>query len=418
VSPRVRLTGTALVAERQTVMPGVQWQATPDIATALVAGLGSGRPYAASSVVARQGPLAITASYAWNPSRFRRSPVPTPNQTEVDRENLQLVYEVGPELSVGIARQNFVQDSADGQAAVRATGNSLFAGGVYRDIRLTAGLYHSRSQGLGNLSSYFGAGRELASWLDAEVFLLQSRPDGRPVQTTPIANLRWRISPRVGLMQQVSIHDGRPTALLGASLRTSIGEFAADYQIVHQPFEPLQPFRSTLNLTARLQLGGYSTSLGTYIQPDGSVDYAASGSTFLYMGAFGGVRPTQVGGGRLGRYLVRGVVRDESGVPVEGAALELGSEVTFTNSSGEFFVRTRRPDRYPLSVKLEEFLLPGRWEILRAPTEVRAEAEERAVAVEIVLRRQTASVPAVQPPAPAASDTIYRKPDSERAPSF
>ena len=391
LSPTVTATGSALVADHQSVVPGVEWQPTPDISTAFAAGTGSGRPYAASSVVARRGAFGIKAAYVWNPERFRRSPVPTPNQTEVDRENFQVTYDLNQEFSIGFARQNFVQDSSDGQAPLRATGNSLFAGGVWHDLRLTAGLYDSRSQGISNLSSYLGVGREVSSWLDAELFLLQSRPEGMPVETTPIANLRWRLSPRIGLMQQLSVHSGRPRILLGASLRTALGEFGADYQIVHQPFEPFHPFRSTLNLTARLQLGGYSTSVGTYIQPDGSVDYAASGSTFLYMGGFGGVQPNQVGNAGLGRYIVQGSVRDEAGQPVEGAALEIGGEVIFTNSSGEFFVRTRRPQRMPLEVKLDEFLLPGRWEVITAPAEVKAESENRAAAVEIILSKKAPS---------------------------
>jgi hypothetical protein len=390
ISPTVTLTGSALIAERQTIMPGVEWNAGPEVTTALVAGAGSGRPYVASSVLGRRGPVGVKAAYVWNPDRFRRAPVPTPNQTEVDRENIQVTYDVSPEFTVGIARQNFVQDSADMRAPIRATGSSVFGGGSWHDLRLTAGLYDSRSQGISNLSSYLGVGREVSSWLDAELFLLQSRPEGMPVETTPIVNLRWRVSPRVGLMQQFSVHGGRPTVLLGANLRSAIGELGVDYTIVHQPFEPLQPFRSALNLTARLQLGGYSTSLGTYIQPDGSVDYAASGSTFLYMGGIGGVQPNQIGNAGLGRYMVRGVVRDESGAPVEGAALEIGSEVTFTNSSGEFFVRTRRPNRLPLVVKLDEFLLPGHWEVVTAPAELKAEPETRATNVEIILGRKSA----------------------------
>ena len=391
ISPTVTVTGSALVADEQTVVPGVEWRAAPEVLTALVAGAGSGRPYVASSVLARRGALGLKAAYVWNPQRFRRSPVPIPNQTEVDRENIQLTYDLDPEFTIGFARQNFVQDSSDAQAQVSATGNSLFGGGTWHDLRLTAGLYDSRSQGISNLSSYLGVGREVTSWLDAEFFLLQSRPEEMPVETTPIVNLRWRVSPRIGLMQQLSVHSGRPSVLFGASVRSALGEFGVDYQIVHQPFEPLQPFRSALNLTARLQLGGYSTSLGTYIQPDGSVDYAASGSTFLYMGAFGGVQPNQIGNGGFGRYLVRGRVRDEAGAPVEGAALEIGGEVTFSNSSGEFFVRARRPRRLPLVVKLDEFLLPGHWDVIAAPDEVRAEQEDRAANVEIILARKAPS---------------------------
>jgi hypothetical protein len=258
-------------------------------------------------------------------------------------------------------------------------------------VRLTAGLYDSHSEGISNLSSYFAVGRELTRWLDAELFVLQSRPDGRPAVTTPLANLRWRISPRVGLSQQISWQDGRPAVLFGASLVTPIGEFGADYQIVHQPFKPFNPFRSALNLTARLQLGKYATNVGTFVQPDGSVDYAASGSTFLYLGSFGGAQPHQLGG-RMSRYVIRGTVRDEAGYPIEGAAVDLGGEIVFTNSSGEFFLRVGRPRRVPVTVMPAEFLLPGQWEILSAPAEAVAAPEDQSKAIEVILRRPAASL--------------------------
>jgi hypothetical protein len=343
----------------------------------------------------------VKASYAWNPDRFRRAPVPTPNQTEVDRENVMLTYDLTPEFSVGVGRQNFVQDSADSKPPLRATGNTIFAGGRWHDIRLTAGLYDSRSQGISNLSSYAAVGRSITSWLDAEVFLLQSRPEGQPTVTTPLTNLRWRLSPRLGVSQQISWHDGRPTVLFGASLITSFGEFAADYQIVHQPLQPFNPFRSALNLTARLQLGSYSTSLGTYVRPDGAVDYSASGSTFLYMGALGGIQPQWIGP-RMARYVVRGTVRDEAGSAVEGAAIDFDGEVVYTNSAGEFFLRAKHPQLYRVSVLSGEFLLPGKWEVVSAPAQVSASEEDKASPVRIVLRPMTATQvpPAVDDDAP------------------
>jgi hypothetical protein len=414
LTDRVRVSADAVFTRRQTVMPGVQWQATPDLTTALVAGAGSDRPYAASSAYFRRGDLEVKSSYVWNPHRFRRADVPGPNQAETDRENLQVSYAVSPNLSVGFARQNFVQDSADTQPIVRASGNSFFASGRVRDFRLAGGLYDSRAAGVHNLSSYAAIGRQIASWLDAEGFLLQSRPEGLPVTTTPILHLRWTVSPRLGLNQQVIFNDGRPTVLLGAVIRTGIGEFGADYQIVHQPFRPFDPFRSSLNLTARLQLGNYSTSLGTYVREDGAVDYSASGSTFLYMGGMGGIQPQMVGtGGSMGRFVVRGVVRDETGRPVEGAAIGVGSEVVFTNSAGEFFLRVRSPRDYDLSVQLDQFLFPGQWEIVQAPTRCRAQAEASAPTTEIILRLAVARAPAAPaPPTPLppaqTADTLYR----------
>ena len=384
ISPTVRVSATTLFADRQTVLPGIQWQPVPDLTAALVAGFGSGRRYAASSVMLRRGPWGVKASYAWNPSRFRRAPVATPNQTEVERENITVTYDLGPQFTLGVGRQNYVQDSADVMLPVRATGNTAFAGGVWANTRVTAGVYDSRSEGISNLSSYLAVGRELTRWLDAELFVLQSRPEGRPVTTTPLANLRWRVSSRLGLSQQVSFHGGRPTVLFGASLMTPIGDFSADYQVVHQPFQPFSPFRSALNLTARLQLGRYSTSVGTFVQPDGSVDYSASGSTFLYMGSFGGMQPQQLGG-RMSRFVVRGSVRDNQGNPVEGAAIGIGSEVVFTNSAGQFFHRLGRPGRSPVSVLAGEFLLPGQWEVVSAPAEALA-GSENAPEIEIILR--------------------------------
>jgi hypothetical protein len=386
VESTVRLTTSVILADRQTILPGVQWQPTPDLSTGFVIGMGSDRPYAASSLSLRQGKFGLLASYAWNPDRFRRAAVPTPNQTEVDRENVTITYDLSPQFSLGAGRQNFVQDSADSRPPLRATGNTVFAGGRWREVRLTAGLYHSHSDSGANLSSYLAVGRELTGWLDAEVFLLQSRPEGQPTVTTPLANLRWRISPRLGINQQISFHDGRPTVLFGGTLTTPIGEFAANYQVVHQPLQPFNPFRSALNLTARLQLGNYSTSVGTYVRPDGAVDYSASGSTFLYLGTFGGAQPQRIGG-PLGRYVVRGIVRDALGSPIEGAAVGLNGDVVYTNSAGEFFLRARRPEQYSVKVLVEEFLLPGRWEVVSAPDEATATDEKTAVSIKITLRQ-------------------------------
>jgi len=385
LSPKVSLTGNAVFAARLTVAPGVEWRPAPGVTTALVTGVGAGHPYVASSAVVERGRLGLRASYAWNPDRYRRAAVPAPLQTEADRENLLLTWQVAPEFTLGVGRQNFVQDSADSQTPIRASGNSAFAGGRVGGFRLNAGVYDSRSDGIRNLSSYVAAGRQLTGWLDAEAFLLQSRPSGRPATTTPIVNLRERLSSRVSLMQQVILQDGSPRIQFGGTLLTSVGEIGVDYQIVHQPFAPFDPFRSAISLTARLQLGRYTTSLGTYVQPDGRVDYAANAGTFLYLGEFG-VQPQRIGGGAgIARYLIRGRVIDETGTPVEGAAIDLGGETVFTNSRGEFLLRTRRPARYAVAVKLDEFLLPGSWQLQTAPESVTAAADERAPLIEIVL---------------------------------
>ena len=67
--------------------------------------------------------------------------------------------------------------------------------------------------------------------------------------------------------------------------------------------------------------------------------------------------------------------------------MKLNDEVVFTNSAGEFFVRVKHPEHYTLAVATEEFLLPGRWEVVSAPTTVVATNEKEVTAIQIVLRR-------------------------------
>ncbi len=83
----------------------------------------------------------------------------------------------------------------------------------------------------------------------------------------------------------------------------------------------------------------------------------------------------------------------QAGNPIEGAAVDLGGEVVFTNSSGEFFLRAKHPRRFSVKILPEEFLLPGRWEVVNGPREVTASDESRASPIQIILRSPEASTP-------------------------
>lgn len=387
LSPRVTTFAHAQVATTRTAIGGLQWRPAEAAAVGLTGGIGSDDPYGAASVQWKTTGVDLRVSYVLSPERFRRLTVPAPLQAETDRENIQLVLEPAPGLVIGGGRQNFVQDSARAGEVQRATGNSVFAGYTARQWRVSAGLYDSRAASGTNLATYAAAGATVASWLDVEAFALQSRPSTGDATTTPVLNLRERISPRVSLLQQLSLENGRPRIQFGGTLIAPIGEIGVDYQIVQQPFRPLDPFRSALTLTARLQLGPYSTRLGTFIQPDGTVGYSAQGSTFLYLGEFGGVQPNRVGGATAARFVVKGRVVDEDGRPVDGAAIVLDDEYAYSNAQGEFLIRIARPKALALRVALDEFLLPGAWEVVEAPATAQAEREEKVQPVRIVLRR-------------------------------
>jgi len=72
---------------------------------------------------------------------------------------------------------------------------------------------------------------------------------------------------------------------------------------------------------------------------------------------------------------------------VEGAALHIGKEVVYSDSTGAFLARMGKHGPFPLSVVPDEFIANGIYETVSAPSTVRAEIDDAALNVQIVIRR-------------------------------
>ena len=164
---------------------------------------------------------------------------------------------------------------------------------------------------------------------------------------------------------------------------TTIG---LDYQVIHTPYRPREPFAQTIALNVRVPLGNYRISAASFVTPDGRVNYTGSANTFFYAGdVLGGAnRPVEI---KFERYLVRGTVVDESGVAVEGAAIDIGGSTVFTDSRGEFFVRRSSSRAAAVRVLVDEFLATGQFEVVSAPAIATPRVERESTPVRIVVRR-------------------------------
>jgi hypothetical protein len=89
----------------------------------------------------------------------------------------------------------------------------------------------------------------------------------------------------------------------------------------------------------------------------------------------------------IGKYLVQGVVTDEQGVPVEGAALHVGKEIAYTDSTGRFRARFSKRGPFAIAVAPDEFITNAIYETVSAPSEARAELDDNARDLKIVVRR-------------------------------
>ena len=85
--------------------------------------------------------------------------------------------------------------------------------------------------------------------------------------------------------------------------------------------------------------------------------------------------------------MVQGVVKDDQGVPVEGAALRIGKQLAYSDSSGRFMARFSKRGPFPLSVAPEEFINNGVYEVVSAPLQAKADTEDNASDLQVVVRR-------------------------------
>lgn len=397
---RVAFSTTAVVAKRQTLLTGLRYAFTDSADAVIAGGVGANRPYVSLGGQVVQPWVRVRAAWAYRAPGFRRAEVSMPLQVETERENVEVVFTPSESFNFGIERKHYVQDSIGTAVPLRSVGTAAFAMGRMGGVRLNAGVYFAEGVAGRAVNTYGSVGRRFAQWLDVDAFYLRMDPDTLPRTYSIIGHFREQLTTRLQLMQQVS-YDGRaPRVSFGGNLRTGIAELNADYQVFYLPFQAGSPFRTVLTLGARIQLGSYATNFGTTILPDGTVGYSASGSTFLYHGngAMGGAAPIRI---RFDRFMVRGQVVDADGKPVEGAAIQLGEEFVFTDSRGEFFLRTGTLRELPLTVVLEEFLLPGYWAVDSAPARVQPRREDDAQPIRIVLRRADApAVPSDTAPPP------------------
>jgi hypothetical protein len=121
------------------------------------------------------------------------------------------------------------------------------------------------------------------------------------------------------------------------------------------------------------------------VDPTGHLRYTFGMSTYVYR--ISGMTSTHSESFSIAKFLVQGVVKDDQGNPVEGAALRIGKEVVYSDSTGTFLARMGKHGPYPLNVVPDEFITNGLYETVSAPSTVRAETDDTAVNVEIVIRR-------------------------------
>ncbi len=385
VSNALVVSGHAIATDRQTFLGSATWTPTRGVRASSTAGLGSNAPYGALALDIDRPQLDVKAAWIGMGDGFRRTSAPMPLQTELVGENLLAFWKPREGWSLGVGRQHFRQDSTFAGIPSRATLTQLTASALVGPTSVAGGVMWSEAGQRPNTASYLTT-RHTVRWLQGELYLLRVWSPEPASGTTPVLLLRETISPQLSLLQTITRDQGRTSVNFGGTMSRGLQTISVDYQVAHSPYLASNPFIQTMGISARVHVRGVSLSIGSFVTPDGRVHYSAQGNTFLYRGAAAGNVP-DAGSIRVRGYLAAGRVVDTTGAPVEGAAVDVGGDVVYTDSRGRFFVR--RPSRTPvgLRVVLDDFLGPGRWEVVDAPERLVPASDDRSVPAIIVLRR-------------------------------
>lgn len=396
--PSLLLQTNLVGARRQSALETIAWSSDASDAAvhtiAATGGVGANVPFGALAWHTTSEHVELRAGYTDFGRGFRRADAPMPDIAEPYHESVLLTVRAPRRASLTLGHQNFRQlDSTALTGASDARVDQLLGSLMIAGTTLGGGAFQTTTAAGRVLSTVSSVAQALPFGASASALYFQTFPRAAPAIRTVQGELREPVTSSLTVSELFAKTGRSLSAGLGGRYQSGFTTIALDYQNYYVPLRRPDPFMRALTLTIRLQLGNTSASIGTMLDPFGRVSYTASGGTYLYLGELqGGVQPITV---RFERYVIRGVVVDEAGHPVDGAAVDVGDDCVLTNSHGEFFVRVKARRRVPLKVAFDDFVAVGKYAVLSAPADAIGEDEDHAVPVRIVLRLAPAGTPAV-----------------------
>lgn len=387
LNSQLKLVSRNIISNRQTFLQGVEWHPEKWVTAGLTGGVGSNQRYFASSVDVEIQKFALKSTYVLTGDMFRRVTIVSPMSSEVNKGNVQMLFKPEEHISITAGHENILEPlTLDGpmqQASVNQISTDFHLAKFY----FGTGLFSSNAEGRSSQGTNFYVGRRIGQRLEVNTNYFESKPQGGEKSNLLSGTIRENLSPRFSLLQLVSRTAGQTTFAFGGDFTSNRLLLRADYQNVYLPFRPQNPFEQALALNVEFRVKGpFQLTAASNVAPDGHMRYSFGASTYLYR-LSGMTVNANSDSFSIGKYVVQGLVTDERQTPIEGAALHIANQVAYTDSTGHFMVRFSKHGPFPLSVAPDEFITNGTYVVVSAPSRVKAESEDTAGSIQIVLQR-------------------------------
>lgn len=394
----LRFFSREIVSDTQTALQGAQWKPRKWMSVGLTGGVGSNQAYAATSLDIERRSLAFKSSYVLTGNQFQRVTVISPLSSEINKGNVQMLYRPSELVSITTGHENLLEPLTIGGPMQQATVNHVSTDFHYRRFYFGTGLFSSYASGRSSQGKNLYVGRRIGQRFEVNANYFKSRPQEASLATQSAATtivsgtIRENFSSRFSLLQLVSRTAGQTTFAFGGDFTSNRFQVRADYENVYLPFRPTNPFEQALALNVMLRVTGpWQVNAASNVAPDGRIRYSFGVSTWLYRQRGMAVNAVSQDSFSIAKFVIQGVVNDERGEPVEGAALHIGREVVYTDSAGHFQARFSKHGPYLLSVAPDEFLTNAIYEAASVPVQVRAEADGVASDIHVDVRHRPLS---------------------------
>jgi hypothetical protein len=393
LSPQLKFFSRNITSTRQTSLQGIEWNPQKWLKSGITAGMGSNEKYFATSMDAETQKLAVKSSYVITGDAFQRITIASPMSSEINKGNVQALYRPDDHISITTGHENILEPLTLGGTMQQASVNQFSTDFHIERFYFGSGLFSSVAQGRSSQGTNFYVGRRFGRLLEANTNYFESKSQNGPKQILLSGTLRENLSPRISVLQLISRSAGQTTFAFGGDFTSNRLQLRADYQNVYLPFRPQRPFEQALALNVAFRVAGpLQITAASNVAPDGSLRYTFGASTYFYR-LSGMVMNANSDSFSIAKYIVEGVVKDDQSAPVEGAALHIANQIAYTDSTGHFMVRFSKHGPFPISIAPEEFITTGMYAVISAPAQVRAESEDTAADVQIVIRRVPPSQP-------------------------
>lgn len=375
LSDNLRFVSRNIASHRQTSLQALEWSPQKWMKASVTGGLGANQKYFAAGIDTETEKLAFKSSYVVTGDMFRRVTVASPMSSEVNKGNVEMLYKPEEHIAITTAHQNILEPLTLTGPMEAASIDQISTDLHVDHFYFGSGFFRSNTAGRNTHGTNFYVGRRINHRLEANANYFLSKSDNGVKTSILSGTLRENFSSRFSLLQLVSRTAGQTTFAFGGDYISNRILLRVDYQNVYLPFRPDHPFEQAMAFNASYRVSGpWQITAASNVAPDGHIRYSVGVTTYLYRS--GGMNVNSPDSFSISKYVIQGLVVDDQGTPVEGAALHIGKLVAYTDSSGHFMLRFSKRGTFTLSLAPEEFITNGVYQVVSAPSEVNAQSED------------------------------------------